>query len=141
MAISSDGAQIRRRSDERVSYDFVAQDRCLVILCHGGPRMIFPESICPLCSQVFPSESLYKHIAFEHPSLRHNTIKVIQAYHPSWAEDHGACGPCWRSYRDAGRILNIIKGAKPQDAASSWKPADLAAERPDKDGTDHQETR
>jgi hypothetical protein len=41
-----------------------------------------PESICPLCSQVFPRDLLREHIISEHPRLRHSTIKVIQAYHP-----------------------------------------------------------
>lgn len=95
----------------------------------------FPESICPLCSQVFPREFLQKHIASEQPHLRHRTIKVIQAYHPGWVEDHGACGPCWSSYREAGRILNQMKGASPQNAAGFWKPVELAVETHDKDQT------
>ena len=101
----------------------------------------YPESICPLCSQVFASELLYQHIASEHPRIRHSTIKVIQAYHPGWAEDHGACGPCWKSYREAGQVLSIIKGARPQNAASFWKPAAPAplAERADEDEANYQE--
>jgi hypothetical protein len=90
-----------------------------------------PESICPLCSQVFPRELLREHINAEHPRLRHNTIKVIQAYHPSWVEDHGACGPCWRSYREASRMFSQMKSARPQSAAGSWKPAELAAQSHD----------
>jgi|ERR1039458_3578459 hypothetical protein len=94
-----------------------------------------PESICPLCSQIFPRNLLYKHITSEHPRLRHSTIKVIQAYHPGWAEDHGACGPCWSSYRQASRMFNQMKSAKPQNAAGSWKPAELAKQNHDKDQT------
>lgn len=66
---------------------------------------LFPESICPLCSRVLALELLRNHIAFEDPRVRQSTIKVIQAYHPSWVEDHGACEPCWRSYRDAVQIV------------------------------------
>lgn len=94
-----------------------------------------PESICPLCSQVFPRELLYRHITSEHPRLRHSTIKVIQAYHPGWVEDHGACGPCWNSYRNAGRILSVMKSARPQSAAGSWEPTQLAVESHDKGQT------
>ena len=78
----------------------------------------FPESICPLCSQVFARELVHEHISLEHPRLRNRTIKVIQAYHPGWVEDHGACGACWRSYRDAGRFLYMMKSARPQNAVS-----------------------
>ena len=76
----------------------------------------FPESICPLCSQVFARELLHEHISLEQLRLRNRTIKVIQAYHPGWVEDHGACGLCWRSYRDAGRFLYMMKSARPQNA-------------------------
>ena len=94
-----------------------------------------PESICPLCSQVFPSELLREHIDSEHPRLRHSTIKVIQAYHPGWVEDHGACEPCWRSYREASRMFNQMKSAKPKNPPGSWKPAELAAQSHDEDQT------
>jgi hypothetical protein len=87
-----------------------------------------PDSICPLCSQVFPRELLTGHITSEPPRLRHRTIIVIQAYHPGWMEDHGACGPCWRSYREAGRMFNQMKCARPQDATGFWKPAEFAAQ-------------
>jgi hypothetical protein len=86
------------------------------------PMISFPESICPLCSQFFARDLLHEHIASEHADLRQRTIKVIQAYHPSWVEQHGACEPCWRSYRDAGRILNIMKRAKPQNDAAIEPP-------------------
>jgi hypothetical protein len=95
----------------------------------------FPESICPLCSQVFTREQLHQHIASESQRLRRSTIKVIQAYHPGWVEDDGACGSCWRSYRDAGRILNVMKSARPQNAACPWKPTELAAESNDQTQT------
>lgn len=73
----------------------------------------FSDSICPLCSQITANELLHTHIMSEDPRLRHSTIKVIQAYHSSWIEDHGACGPCWKSYRDAGQILDVIKRGRP----------------------------
>jgi hypothetical protein len=100
-----------------------------------------PESICPLCSQVFPSELLREHINSEHPRLRHSTIKVIQAYHPGWVEDHGACEPCWRSYREASRMFNQMKSAKPKNPPGSWKPAELAAQSPAKVQTGPHEAR
>jgi len=75
----------------------------------------FTENHCPLCSEVFPSEQLHAHIASEHPLLRRSTIQVIRAYHPGWLEEQGACGPCWRSYREAGRILNVLREAKRRD--------------------------
>jgi hypothetical protein len=77
----------------------------------------YPESICPLCSRVFAREQLHEHIATEHPLLRQTTIKVIQAYHLGWVEEHGACMRCWKSYRDAGQALNIMKGARPPNYA------------------------
>jgi hypothetical protein len=104
-----------------------------VILCS--------ESICPLCSQVFPSEMLQNHIASEHPRLRHRTIKVIQAYHPGWLEEHGACGPCWRSYRDASQILNVIKCTKPHLVVDSAKAGELTVDRHDKAQTTAHEPR
>jgi hypothetical protein len=97
------------------------------------------ESICPLCSQVIPRELLRGHITSEHPRLRHSTIKVIQAYHPGWAEDHGACGPCWRSYREASRMFSQMKSAKPVTPAGSWKAAELATESNAKDQTNPRE--
>ena len=81
-----------------------------------------PESICALCSNVFPRQKVDEQIASEHPHLRQSTIKVIQAYHPSWTEEQSVCAPCWSSYRDAGRILNIMKSTRPQNA-----PVGLAA--------------
>ncbi len=94
-----------------------------------------PDSICPLCSQVFPRELLIGHITSEPPRLRQRTIKVIRAYHPGWTEEHGACGPCWRSYREASRILNLMKSARPQNADGFRGPPALAALRQDKDYT------
>ena len=93
----------------------------------------FPESICPLCSQIFVRERLHEHIDSEHPRLRQSTIKVIQAYHPGWHEDHGACGPCWCSFRDAGRILNMIRSAKPEAVGERLDSGRLALERHDND--------
>jgi len=82
-----------------------------------------------LCSQVFRRDLLYQHILAEHPRLRHRTIKVIQAYHPGWLEDHGACGPCWKSYREVSRMFNLMKNVRPQSAAGSLAAVALAAER------------
>jgi hypothetical protein len=95
----------------------------------------FPESICPLCSQVFARQLLREHIASEPPRLRHVTIKVIQAYHPGWVEDDGACGPCWRAYRNAGRILEVMKSVRPQNAAACWNPIGHAFEGHDQNQT------
>ncbi len=75
-------------------------------------RGILRQRICPLCSRVFPHEQLYDHINSEHPYSRRNTIAVIQAYHPAWMEDHGACERCWKSFRDAGQALDLLKGAQ-----------------------------
>lgn len=86
------------------------------------------ESICPLCSHVFASERLHQHIVTEHPRLRHSTIKVIQCYHPGWIEEHGACGPCWKSYRSAGQIINLMKNARPRHAVDSWNSVESAEE-------------
>ncbi len=76
----------------------------------------FPEAICPLCSQIFPHEKLYAHITSEHPHLRHNTIRTIQAYYPGWLEDHGACEACWKSFRNASQILSVLRSARPHNA-------------------------
>ena len=97
--------------------------------------ILFPEGVCPLCSRVLALELLRNHIAFEDPRVRQSTIKVIQAYHPSWVEDHGACEPCWRSYRDAVQVVAIMKSAKAQNAARYRNPVALAAQGQDKDQT------
>jgi len=76
------------------------------------PATLFPDAICPLCSQVFERERLFKHISDEHPRVRQNTIRVIQKYYPGWVEDHGACKACWNSYRDAGRVLTQMRGSR-----------------------------
>ena len=95
----------------------------------------FPESICSLCSQLFARELLHKHMASEAPRLRRSTIEVIRAYHPGWVEDHGACEPCWRSYRGAGQILSQMRSAKPQNATGYRNPLALAAKGHDQDQT------
>lgn len=82
-----------------------------------------PDGICPLCSQIFPQEHLHAHIGSEHPRLRHTTILVIQAYHPGWLESHGACQPCWKSYRDAGRVLDLLKSGRAQNLGVYPDPA------------------
>ena len=78
------------------------------------------ETICPLCSQPFPTAQLHQHIASEHPLWRHGTIKVIQAYHPGWIEEQGACESCWKSFREAGRVLNQLKGSRPQNTGGTY---------------------
>ncbi len=78
------------------------------------------EAICPLCSQIFPQDELHQHIAAEPDRCRRNTFVVIQAYHPNWVRDHGACETCWKSYRDAGRVLDHLRRARPQ-RAGTWR--------------------
>ena len=72
------------------------------------------DGICPLCSQVFPIPELHTHIGSEHPRSKRNSIIVIQAYHKGWVEAHGACEACWKSFRDAGRIMDLLKQSQPQ---------------------------
>lgn len=74
----------------------------------------YPEAICPLCSQIQDREHLRSHIQSEHARVQETTIKVIQAYHKSWVLEHGACEACWKSFRDAGRILVVLKQTRPQ---------------------------
>ena len=94
-----------------------------------------PEGICPLCSRVFACQLLHKHIASEYPRVRQSTIEVIQARHPGWVEDDGACEPCWRLYRDTARILDQMKSAKSQNSAACRTPVALGTEGHDKDQT------
>ena len=75
------------------------------------------------CARKSFRAGLYDHIGAEHAKLRENTIQVIQAYYPGWSEERGACENCWKSYRDAGRILSLLKAARPRDAAGSWTTA------------------
>jgi hypothetical protein len=84
--------------------------------------------MCPLCSRVVAREQLYEQIASEDPRVRHRTIKVIQAYHPGWVEDQGACGPCWRSYRDAVRIFLVMKSTRRQSAVGRSSLVELAVD-------------
>ncbi len=86
----------------------------------------FPESICPLCSQVYLREQLHSHIAGEHERVREKTIQVIRAYHYSWNAGDGACEPCWKSFRDAGRILNLLKQMKPKRPRDEWRKPDAS---------------
>ena len=55
----------------------------------------------------------------EHPRVRETTITVIQAYHAGWTTEHGACEPCWKSFRDAARILRVLKQTRPQPPVRS----------------------
>src|ERR1035437_7885583 len=100
-----------------------------------------PESICPLWSQVFPNDLLREHIDSEPPGLGQSTIKVVQGCHPGWVEAPGAGEPCWRSYREASRMFNQMKSAKPKNPPGSWKPAELAAQSPAKVQTGPHEAR
>jgi hypothetical protein len=100
----------------------------------------FPERICPLCSHVFANELLHNHITSEYPRVRQSTIEVIRAYHPGWVEDDGACGPCWRLYRNAGRILDQMRHAKSQNAPGYRNPVALAGEGHDKDQASRRDT-
>jgi len=74
--------------------------------CQG---ITLTEGICPLCSQVFSLSLLHEHIQSEDARLRGSTVRVIQAYHGGWLEEHGACELCWKAYRDAGQILSLMK--------------------------------
>ncbi len=78
------------------------------------------ENVCPFCVKSFPHEQLHNHIYAEHPRVRYNTRQVIRAYHPGWVEAAGACEPCWKSFRDAGRILDALRTAKQQKAGGNW---------------------
>ncbi len=72
------------------------------------------EAICPLCSRFHAQERLHAHIKEEHPRVREATVRLIQAYHKGWAAENGACEPCWKSFRDAGRTLSVLKQARAQ---------------------------
>lgn len=72
-----------------------------------------PEAICPLCSQIYPQEQLHTHIDIEDALVRQTTIEVIQAYNEGWLMEHGACEPCWKSFRHAGCILSVLKQTAP----------------------------
>jgi hypothetical protein len=74
----------------------------------------FPEAICPLCSQFYARDQLQLHIAAEDVRRRQMTIEVIQAYHKGWSKEQGACEACWKSFRDAGSILSVLKQTTPQ---------------------------
>ncbi len=78
------------------------------------------ENICPFCVKSFPREQLHAHIYAEDPRVRYNTLQVIRAYHPDWVEVAGACEPCWKSFRDAGRILHALRTAKQHRAGDYW---------------------
>ncbi len=91
----------------------------------------FPEAICPLCSKVHLRERLYSHIEAEHERVRKKTIEVIKAYHEGWSAGDGACEPCWKSFRDAGRILNLLKQMKPKRPGDEWRKPDASDQRED----------
>ena len=81
----------------------------------------FPEGICPLCSQVYLREHLHAHIAREHERVREKTIQVIRGYHEDWVAEHGACEPCWKSFREAARVLSLLKQTKRQRPGYGWQ--------------------
>ena len=83
---------------------------------------VISEGICPLCARVRPRAELDESILAEEPRVGRRTIQVIQSYHPGWVEHQGACESCWRSYRDAGRILKVIESTRARDATGSRKP-------------------
>ncbi len=89
-----------------------------------------PEAICPLCSEVFPREDLYEALTAEAPRQREKTIRVIQTYHPGWVPDDGACPSCWKSHRDAGRILGKIQRSRPARRARPWEATPPARSGP-----------
>lgn len=86
-------------------------------------KLLFPEAICPLCSQVYLREQLRSHIARERERVREQTIQVIQAYHKDWAAEHGACEPCWKSFREAARVLSLLRQTKRQRPDYEWQRA------------------
>ena len=92
---------------------------------------MYSDALCPLCSQVYSREKLHTHIAAEEERVRTKTIRVIQAYHQGWSAEHGACLPCWKSFRDAGRILNLIQQTKPKRPGDEWRKPDAPAQRED----------
>ena len=71
------------------------------------------QSVCSLCRREVPRAELQEHIQTEHPFLRHDTIKLIQAYHPGWQEEQGACWSCWKAYRQATQMLHVLKASSP----------------------------
>ena len=75
------------------------------------------DGICPLCSEVFPRESLREPIESEAAQMRERTVRVIQSYHRGWLEEHGACAACWKCYREAGQVVRILKTTRPQRVA------------------------
>ncbi len=62
--------------------------------------------------------------------MRENTVRVIQAYHDGWSAEDGACEPCWKSFRDASRALNLLKQVKRQ-RIYEWQAAEPAGRQPD----------
>ena len=84
----------------------------------------FPDGICPLCSQIYMRERLHAHIAREHERVRDKTIQVIRGYHENWRAEHGACEPCWKSFREAARVLSLLKETKRQPLGHGWQRPD-----------------
>jgi hypothetical protein len=75
-----------------------------------------PDAICPLCSEVFPRKLLYQHVEREPIQVRERTVRVIQSVRPHWVEDYGACAACWKSYREAGQVIGILKSLRQGEA-------------------------
>ncbi len=89
------------------------------------------DAICPLCSKVCLRERLYSHIDSEHQRVRERTIEVIQGYHEGWSADDGACEPCWKSFREAGRVLNLLKQVKPKRPGHEWQKTGASGQTED----------
>ncbi len=88
----------------------------------------FFEGVCPLCSRVLPRDRLCSHIAAEHERVREKTIRIIRAYHEDWSVDEGACEPCWKSFREAGQILNLLRQTKPKRPGYGWRRPEASGE-------------
>ena len=96
-----------------------------------------PLSACPICSRVLPHDQLYDHMALESPQARQNTIRVIQGHHADWLAEQGVCEPCWKSFRDAGRVLHMLKAAHKPTAVDYWTHAEPRALSEPQDTTDN----
>ena len=69
------------------------------------------QGICSLCQREFPRAEILDRIHSEHPSLRQSTIKLIQASCTGWDEQQDICLPCWKAYRDATQVLQLLKAS------------------------------
>ncbi len=88
------------------------------------------DAVCPLCSQICTKEHLHSHIHSEQPRVRQRTIAVIRGHHAWWSIEHGACEPCWKSFREAGRALTLLRQMKPQRPGHVSGETELAGRMP-----------